>query len=226
MEKKTTIKLGSRVMVSDPCYKPGTWCQGVLENVLEGNWNAEVRYGKDPFGSSKERPHALIAHHESFMEVEPTEECDFEVGVDSGMAGIFDEAYFNEIKLTEEKANKWYDRVCDRAYISVPNPDYKDMKTWLKEDKKVDLDEYENLPVDKQSKYIIEYMDSNMHNPTMYTYNMVNTDDRGCSTETAYGDGGYTCFVGRNDDGKIVSIMIDFVGPDWDEDEDLHDEEM
>ena len=35
---KTTIKLGNKVMVSDPCYGLDTWCQGVLENVLPGNY--------------------------------------------------------------------------------------------------------------------------------------------------------------------------------------------
>lgn len=31
-----TFSLGTKVMVSDPCYKLNTWCQGVLENVKSG----------------------------------------------------------------------------------------------------------------------------------------------------------------------------------------------
>jgi hypothetical protein len=27
-------------MVSDPSYDVGTWCQGVLDNVLPGTWKA------------------------------------------------------------------------------------------------------------------------------------------------------------------------------------------
>ncbi len=162
MEDKTTIKLGNKVMVSDPCYKPGTWCQGVLENVLEGNWNVEVRYGHDPFGTSNTLPHALIAHHENFMGIKPNEECDFEVGVDSGMAGIFNYNYYSDvINYDNESHDKWYKEICDyifRVRSSVHCDDY-----------------------------IISF--------------------------TAYGDGGYTCYVGRNEEGKIVSIMIDFIGP-------------
>lgn len=30
------------VIISDPCYKKGTWCQGKLENVKTGTWNTVV----------------------------------------------------------------------------------------------------------------------------------------------------------------------------------------
>ena len=38
-----TFSLGTKVMVSDPCYKLGTWCQGVLENVKSGIWEAYLK---------------------------------------------------------------------------------------------------------------------------------------------------------------------------------------
>ena len=41
---KNKIQLGEEVMVSDPCYSIGTWCQIKLSNVLPGfyarrRWN-------------------------------------------------------------------------------------------------------------------------------------------------------------------------------------------
>lgn len=35
-----TIELGSEVIVSDPCYSLGTWCQGHLTDVKAGKYNA------------------------------------------------------------------------------------------------------------------------------------------------------------------------------------------
>lgn len=41
---ETTNNLGSfdvhsgELIVSDPCYSLGTWCQGKLENVRNGEW--------------------------------------------------------------------------------------------------------------------------------------------------------------------------------------------
>lgn len=36
------------------------------------------------------------------------------------------------------------------------------------------------------------------------------THDKGIVSSSGYGDGGYSCFVGKNPEGKIVSISIDF----------------
>lgn len=165
LEEKTILKLGNKVTVSDPCYKPGTWCQGTIDNVLEGNWIAEIKYGEtNMFGSSTTVPFALIVHHESFPNVEPTEVCDFEVGVDSGMVGIFNaDHYHNTINYDKESHDVWYNEICDifrrRSPVHCRN-------------------------------YIISF--------------------------TAYGDGTYDCYVGKNEEGKIVSIMIDFICSDED----------
>ena len=38
-----TFNLGTKVMVSDTCYKLNTWCQGLLENVKSGRWDAYLK---------------------------------------------------------------------------------------------------------------------------------------------------------------------------------------
>ena len=37
------IKLNSKVMISDPCYGLNTWCQGIIEGVLPGNYNCKAK---------------------------------------------------------------------------------------------------------------------------------------------------------------------------------------
>jgi hypothetical protein len=100
------IQLGSfectsgKFVVSDPCYTLGTWCQGILENVKKGTWNAAILVSdEDDFGKRVSR---LYAKHDSlnteFPDLEPCwSECNFDVGVDSGQVGIYEyETYRND----------------------------------------------------------------------------------------------------------------------------------
>lgn len=126
------VKSG-KVYVSDPCYTPGTWCHGVLENVKNGKWTALVEQ-KDEGSEWGVRNVGLIAHHEMYdiskMKQEVVELCSFVVGVDSGQAGIFDfDTYRNDevakpyVKMTRYEGNEdkleqgeiWYDMCCSRT---------------------------------------------------------------------------------------------------------------
>ena len=49
MENKFEIKSG-KVVLSDPCYELGTWCQGIVNNVKNGEWFADAEY-VDSFGN-------------------------------------------------------------------------------------------------------------------------------------------------------------------------------
>lgn len=122
---KKIIRLGEKVMVSDPCYGLNTWCQGVLENVLPGKYNCEVEY-KDE-GDWGIRVSAIEVTHEDYA-YEMFESQDFEVGVDSGQAGIFDYDYYcqyhTDINDSEHVDDDWYDRVCDKTHEYISNPEY------------------------------------------------------------------------------------------------------
>lgn len=122
---KKTIRLGEKVMVSDPCYGLNTWCQGVLENVLPGNYKCEVEY-KDE-GDWGIRVSAIEVTHEDYA-YEIFEPQDFEVGVDSGQAGIFDYDYYclyhTDTNDNEDVDDDWYDRVCDKTREYISNPEY------------------------------------------------------------------------------------------------------
>jgi hypothetical protein len=109
------VKSG-KIMVSDPCYNKETWCQGKLDNVLNGTWNAILYiYNEGEWG--KRVGHLLVHHinHPSDLDLPNWEQQDFDVGVDSGQAGIYDEAEYHggfDADCNEE----WYDINCKLTY--------------------------------------------------------------------------------------------------------------
>lgn len=131
MSKKETeiIQVGhfiietGKVRISDPCYDEDTWCAGVVDNVKSGTWQATViKTNDEDWG---ERVAKLIAYHkDSISDVEEIEtfrenECEFDVGVDSGQAGIFDVKHYkddNQFKNEKPKADYgsiFYNFCCD-----------------------------------------------------------------------------------------------------------------
>jgi hypothetical protein len=126
------IKLKETVIVSDPCYKKGTWCQIKL-NVKPGVYNI---YPKklDFYDGEDKRNSMLFAVHEDYAKSKLTwKEYKGVLGVDSGQCGIFsEETYRNDnaeittdpillseisecLKLFGEnntEGEKWYRRMC------------------------------------------------------------------------------------------------------------------
>ena len=105
MEK---IILGKNVIVSDPCYEVGTWCQKELSNVLPGAWGVEVK-------RTKSRITELIVRHEDYPECEISEFESGHIAVDSGQCGFFDTDYYKEHQPDDDYNNpaSWYRRICD-----------------------------------------------------------------------------------------------------------------
>lgn len=112
------------IRVSDPCYGTDVWCQGVVENVLNGKWKVEVI--KSDEGSWGIRCKEIVAHHESITYFQlqnwkPNHEI--HVGVDSGQAGFYDrDSYRKDRLITEEPTftaghegdgDLWYDACCE-----------------------------------------------------------------------------------------------------------------
>ena len=85
------IKLGKKVLVSDPSYEKGTWCTGVVENVKEGNYITNVVYCKDsdPFLRNRvaELKAILDGVDRNTLKWKVTKA---DIGVDSGQCGIYD----------------------------------------------------------------------------------------------------------------------------------------
>lgn len=96
-----------KIVASDPCYEIPTWCQGVIENVKNGTWVAEVEMtdGSDGWGvrvASLTISNKNYGHVGGFMEL-----MNFEGGVDSGQFGFFDfDFYRNDERAKDlEKQN-------------------------------------------------------------------------------------------------------------------------
>lgn len=121
MQERKRIDLGTfeiknpRVMVSDPCYSIGTWCQGSVDNVHTGTWKAHiVTSDEGKWGVRPAELHAVLASLNPSRELSWTKE-EFEVGVDSGQAGIFDMEHYKDDSvigdLPCEFDHDWYGMV-------------------------------------------------------------------------------------------------------------------
>lgn len=125
--KETVVSLGEfqvvsgELIVSDPCYEPGTWCMGRLKNMRPGRWNAAASIAD--MGVWGERVSHLSVWHEDAPESDALTvlEADFTVGVDSGQAGFFDAAHYRDPSVIEpvpaqtwsDGESVWYDRCCE-----------------------------------------------------------------------------------------------------------------
>ena len=123
------IDLGSfemvsdRMAVSDPCYDADVWCRGELEDVLPGTWEASVI--KRDEGEWGMRAARLIAVHKEYVDcdVGPMTLAPFEIGVDSGQAGLFDCLHYRDDTVAVEHPNVsrkdagklWYMQCCCRT---------------------------------------------------------------------------------------------------------------
>lgn len=107
------ITLGDRVRVTDPCYSMDVWCSGTIDNVLPGEYIPTGIISDE--GSWGMRVAKIRVNHVNYPKRKPNELVDFEVGVDSGQAGIFDEPYYIEHHKDRDYYNpaSWYRKVCD-----------------------------------------------------------------------------------------------------------------
>jgi len=118
--------VSGRVVVSDPCYEIGTWCQGILDKVRKGEWVCQVSIAQE---NACDRCVAeLTAMRSPALDLgnpKWTAETSFEVGVDSGQAGIFDMAHYRDDRIADgvQRLSReiicgqepWYSLCCDRT---------------------------------------------------------------------------------------------------------------
>lgn len=94
------------MVVSDPCYEPGTWCAGELHNCIPGEWEAMIGISDEGKWGRRVAVLAVRAKgqaEECINELKANKDCsdkfqevDFEIGVDSGQAGFFDKALYHK----------------------------------------------------------------------------------------------------------------------------------
>jgi hypothetical protein len=127
--------VSGRFAISDPCYDVDTWCRGELDDVKKGTWNAEA--GIYDAGDWGKRVALLIATHNDYDEDAEgdylSDVTQFDVGVDSGQAGIFDATHYRDDSVIgydepsggqySEKGKRWYDLCCRATLYSEHQAD-------------------------------------------------------------------------------------------------------
>lgn len=237
-ENGQDIELGDKVVISDPCYDLDTWCNGVLENVKPGIWHTKAEnLNVNHWG---ERCSALIAWHE---DVEAPDEDDFEetgihVGVDSGQAGIYDYDHFAYIKDDKDRDENWYDSIRTFGTVRKPmtvlrkylaeqlRPLHENRMTLEKElgwgnlfDNQEYLEAYRSEKNMEMKTYYYGVDEQSLRDGLAnYHVNYIWTDKHSVVTSSGFGDGGYSCYVAKNEAGQIIGIKIDYF-PTYDEDE-------
>ena len=96
-----------KLIVTDPCYKRGIRCQAIVDNVKNGTWTANI-------SKHYERVAELEARHAEAFSYSSWERLDAEIGVDSGQAGIFNEALYpaGDILGEYDDTTTFYGRAC------------------------------------------------------------------------------------------------------------------
>lgn len=122
-----SFSITGEMRVSDPCYAPDVWCSGVL-NTVPGTWEAGILISDENGWGN--RVAVLAAKHEECslpLETRSINDtvlglfnglppqgwhiADFEVGVDSGQAGFFDNENF--VARNGGHNDAWYSQMCD-----------------------------------------------------------------------------------------------------------------
>lgn len=127
---------GTVLRLSDPCYEKGTWCSGTVPDALPGRWIGKCRYAID-WGlrsfyvaafHDDSNPSAALFHQSipvnlADLTAHGWEHVDAHVGVDSGQAGIFDDAHYRDDRVItvepefargeSEPGSRWYGACCD-----------------------------------------------------------------------------------------------------------------
>jgi len=101
-----------KLMITDPCYEPGTWCQGELREVHNGTWSARVIKNGEGRCAELVAECDVVSLSEASRFWEPQ---DIDVGVDSGQAGIFDSEHFRSEADAIGIEKSWYSMCCDKT---------------------------------------------------------------------------------------------------------------
>jgi hypothetical protein len=133
MSKVFSVTSG-KMVCSDPCYSIPTWCQGVIENVKNGKWEAGIATSDE--GSRGERITHLWVYNLDAAIKNPSLVSDienyrghklpFSGGVDSGQFGFFDFAHYRNDEsakdltkynfrenFDQESGDQWYRACCN-----------------------------------------------------------------------------------------------------------------
>jgi len=101
------------VIISDPCYEKGIWCQGVLHNVMKGEWKAYL-LESDNDDDIRVAELIVVKKEYDMKDIDTWIESNFPIGVDSGQCGIFDKSLYPNGETGEYGYNDtFYGKCCN-----------------------------------------------------------------------------------------------------------------
>lgn len=107
--------------ITDPCYERPTWCAATLENVRQGTWHAETLLHEG--GDWGIRNAYLVVYHDDLQWQEHSYDlgtmnrvASDQIGVDSGRAGFFDDAYYIPDESLADEMVQAHGVFCESGY--------------------------------------------------------------------------------------------------------------
>lgn len=200
MSQKFEVTSG-KLVLTDPCYKIPTWCQGVVDNVKKGTWVTDVEKtdGSDGWGV---RCGALYAVNEEALNKNPNlidkvrgfgsndlHLLDFDGGVDSGQFGYFDHEHYRNDESAKDLPKEYFGEGWDEEAGDV----------WYRACAVITLADvsWGVLP-------------------------------HGVVSSSGYGDGSYPTYGIKDENGEYVAFITIFIGmeeeDEWDDDLDDDDD--
>lgn len=220
------VVLGTRVVISDPCYGLDGRGNIVLENIRQGTWHVEAEHTDIQHWGT--RHSALIAWHESVARPEKFEKLDDVIFVDSGQAGIIDYDHFARIKSDDTMDERWYASIHTFGTVRRPMTVHEQrIANELKQRAQDVLDFKETADTSEMMSHYIQLMELKAHardtarrygvdarslvdgKAEKYRYKIWN-DPHSAISGTGLGDGVYPCFVAKDGD-EIIGVKIDYL---------------
>lgn len=220
------ITLGTKAVISDPCYGLDGRGNIILDNVRPGTWHVEAEHTDIQHWGT--RHSALIAWHESVARPEKFEKLDDVIFVDSGQAGIIDYDHFEHIKSDEIADERWYESIHTFGTMRCPMTAHEQrIANALRQRAQDVLDFKTTADTSEMMSHYIQLMELKAHardtarqygvdarslvdgKAEKYHYKIWN-DRYSTISGTGLGDGVYPCFVAK-DGNEVIGIRIDYL---------------
>lgn len=120
MKKIGEIELYHKCDITDPCYNKDVWCRHTVENIKPGKYNCYVEetyskdWGRQISGSWIIHEDYDTACHPEYMSELDRDE-DYEVGVDAGLFGYFDD----KPDMTDDEWNRFCDNIKEHPVAQI-----------------------------------------------------------------------------------------------------------
>jgi len=176
------IKLGTEVVVSDPCYTIPTWCQGIVSGVKSGMYDTYVK--RHDCGDWGIRSSMILVIHEDHQGDDLVwKEYPATIGVDSGQCGIFSRESYRDDSITERIG------LGDGDISFFGETPWKEMTEACEEE--------------QGERWYISMCSRTLGDKRYGVY------DEGVVSSSGFGDGSYTLYVAKKR-GKIIAMCVDF----------------